>query len=62
MPSRLITLLLLSLLSLTACKRSASVSGVWREAEELTEDETKYGTDRSSALYELNLGQYGDRV
>ena len=63
MPSRLITLLLLSLFSFNACKRSASVSGVWREIEEQTEeDETKQTTGLTSAVYELNLGQYGDRV
>lgn len=62
MPSRFIILILLSLLLFNACKRSASVSGVWREIEEQENDKAVEITDLPPAIYELNLGQYGDRV
>jgi hypothetical protein len=53
---------------LVACQRSNSVSGVWREIDERNEmstvssDEISQAQSPTSALYELNLGQYGDRV
>lgn len=53
--------LLLCLILLTACQRSASVSGVWREIEEI-ENSSPSSLPPSPTLYELSLGQYGDRV
>lgn len=54
---------------LVACQRSNSVSGVWREIDEKRERTITSSDERSqtqsldsSAFYELNLGQYGDRV
>ena len=48
-----------------ACERSASVSGVWREVSPLNVSLISTSpsmTLDTPALYELNLGQYGDRV
>ena len=56
-----------------ACKRETSVSGVWREVPNVLNEQqdqnnsnNQLNTDSSTAettvLYELNLGQYGDRV
>ena len=41
-----------------SCSNNESVSGVWREVF----DSTRPLTDQPEVLYELNLGQYGDRV
>lgn len=48
------------LLSLSACQRAATVSGVWQEVELMSSTPTTGVL--SPDLYELNLGQYGDRV
>ena len=48
-----------------ACERSASVSGVWREVSPLnmySDPTSQTMMFDTSSLYELNLGQYGDRV
>jgi hypothetical protein len=54
-------LLFILFIHLSACQRSASVSGVWREVDEPA-TETQIGSTLTPELYELNLGQYGDRV
>lgn len=60
--SKLLSLLLFILIILlSACQRSASVSGVWREINEES-TETQESSVLAPELYELNLGQYGDRV
>ena len=47
-------------LGLNACQRSTSVSGVWREIEQEEFSPPQEGA--LTELYELNLGQYGERV
>ena len=47
---------------LTACQRTTSVSGVWREIEDTSEETSDQDQALSLTLYELSLGQYGDRV
>ena len=62
MSTHLLTSIILSFILLTACQRTTSVSGVWREIEELPEETSDPVKTLSPTLYELSLGQYGDRV
>lgn len=57
--SHCLSLILLAFSS-SSCQRSTSVNGVWRESTDYVEAQDTSSINR--ALYELNLGQYGDRV
>ena len=62
-----LALLMLSILSGGGCQSTQSVSGVWREVPineegEVAREISRTNTAASGVLYELNLGQFGDRV